>query len=102
VIDGEQIKDNFENSRFWYSEAILLSLISAGLTRKESHDIVQEIVSKASKIQIGRLLGVVLTHPKVCELISDGKLNKDDLINRCSVGYALRHIDKIIEDIDVY
>jgi len=102
VVDKEQIGNNLKNSRFWYSEAILLALISAGLTRKESHDIVQEMVSKASKTQIGQLLGVVLTHSKVRELISNGKLNKDDLVLLCSPECALRHVDRIIEDIDVY
>jgi len=102
VIDEKQIEDNLVNSRFWCSETILLTLISTGLTRKESHDIVQEMVLKASKTQIGELLGVLLNHSKVRELISDGKLNKDDLASRCSTKYALRHVDKIIEDIDVY
>lgn len=77
-----------------YGEYILLSLIRAGLSRKQAHNIVQRAVSSGNDI----LYMGVLNDPEIQQLMRDQKITAEQ-IKQYSSPNAFEHINGIIDEI---
>jgi adenylosuccinate lyase len=94
VLNRDTMLENLDKNN-WYSESILLSLISAGMSRTQAHGVVQRA---ANNFNGQEFIEMVLNDPYVKNL----KLDENDIMDKCSIEYATRNVNNIIKSIMSY